>query len=89
MPYLSPYELGPLDYILLPSYAACIYAFPCHNSSRDAVWAILEKAIESLVQDHLLLAGHIVRDESPTVRLGTLRIIHNDTTRRLSIVRVN
>lgn len=89
MPQLSPYEFGPLDYILPPLYAACIYAFPCPNASRDNVYAILEKAIDLLVQDHPLLAGHIVRDESPTVRPGTLRIIHDDNTRRPAIVRVD
>lgn len=89
MARLSPYTFSPLDYILPPLYPSNIYTFPCPNHSRDSVYCILKKAFELLLLDQPLLAANLVRDTSPSVRPGTLRLVLDSVAPSKLITRVD
>src|ERR1700761_2277553 len=71
------HTFSPLDPVVPPLYNALIYAFPCLNSSRETIHAILQQGLSLAVADEPLLAAVVIRDDqNHHSRPGSMRLVH-------------
>ncbi|KAM7188914.1 hypothetical protein V8F33_010361 [Rhypophila sp. PSN 637] len=74
----TSYKFGPLDEVIPPLYHAIIYGFPCQDSQRDRAFEVLQGGFTRLLQSCPYMGGDIVRDDSPGVRPGSLKLVVPD-----------
>jgi hypothetical protein len=67
-----------MDYTVPPLFNALIYTFPCATEDRDRIFTVLEQGLAQLIADEPGLAADVVRDTTPTVRPGTMKVVETD-----------
>jgi trichothecene 3-O-acetyltransferase len=85
----TSYEFGPLDEVIPPLYHAIIYGFPCEESQRDRALEVLQGGFTRLLKSRPYMGGDIVRDDSPDVRPGSLKLVVPDPPADLQLAVVD